>query len=481
DMLPGFCHCKTGYAGESCNRCALGYKGYPECLPCNCSLKGSMNADPCIGPCICKEHVEGENCDRCKSGFFNLQQNNPKGCEECFCSGKTNVCTHSHLTYRTIEDMNGWYLTGLPGLIRVTPKQKRFDGLQQFSISNVAARKVLPQTYYWSAPSSYLGNKVAAAGGLLKFTVSYDFTEEEETFQLMVQSDVIIEGHNLRISTPKAGIHLQPSEEHTEEIVLKPESFSVHGTDVPVSRREFMTVLANVKRILIRATYSYGMNAIYRLRSVSIEAADDTSTGRKMASAVELCDCPPGYDGTSCESCWPQHRRVNGTIFGGVCAPCTCFGHAELCDDITGECLDCKHNTGGLYCDRCLPGFYGDPTKGTAEDCQLCACPLNIPSNNFSPTCQFDQSRGLICDECPAGYVGPRCERCAEGYFGQPLIPGGSCQPCQCNDNLDFSTPGSCDSLSGACLICKPGTTGQYCERCADGYFGDALDARNCQ
>uniref|UniRef100_A0A663M1U5 Laminin subunit alpha-2 n=1 Tax=Athene cunicularia TaxID=194338 RepID=A0A663M1U5_ATHCN len=473
DMLPGFCHCKTGYAGESCNRCALGYIGYPECLPCNCSVKGSVNADPCIGPCICKEHVEGENCDRCKPGFFNLQQNNPKGCEECFCSGKTNICTHSHLTYRNIEDMNGWYLTDLLGLIRVTPKQRRFDGHQQFSISNVAARKVLPQTYYWSAPSSYLGNKVAAAGGHLKFTVSYDFTEEEETVQLM--------GGDLRIRTLKGGIHLQPSEEHTEEILLKPEAFSVHGTDVPVSRREFMTILADVKRILIRATYSNGMNAIYRLRSVTIEAADQSSAGRKLASAVELCDCPPGYAGTSCESCWPQHRRVNGTIFGGVCAPCTCFGHAELCDDITGECLDCKHNTGGSYCDRCLPGFYGDPTKGTAEDCQLCACPLSMPSNNFSPTCHFDRSRGLICNECPAGYVGPRCERCAEGYFGQPLIPGGSCQPCQCNDNLDFSVPGSCDSLSGACLICKPGTTGQYCERCAEGYFGDALDARNCQ
>ncbi|KAF4796257.1 Laminin subunit alpha-2 [Turdus rufiventris] len=436
DLLPGFCHCKTGYAGESCNRCALGYTGYPECLPCNCSLEGSENDDPCVGPCICK-----------------------------------------------IEDMNGWYLTDLPGLIRVIPMQKRFNGHQQLSISNVVAQKVLPQIYYWSAPSSYLGNKVAAAGGQLKFTVSYHITEEEEEekAKLMVQSDVIIEGGDLKISTPKGIIHLQPSEEHTEEIVLKPESFSVHGTDVPVSRREFMTILANVKRILIRATYSNGMNAIYRLRNVIMEAADHTSRGRRVASAVELCECPPGYDGTSCESCWPRHRRVNGTIFGGVCAPCTCFGHADVCDDITGACLDCKHNTGGSYCDRCLPGFYGDATKGTAEDCQLCACPLNIPSNNFSPTCHFDRHRGLICDECPAGYVGPRCERCAEGYFGQPLIPGGSCQPCQCNDNLDFSVPGSCDSLSGACLICKPGTTGQYCERCADGYFGDALHARNCQ
>lgn len=59
--------------------------------------------------------------------------------------------------------MNGWYLTDLPGLIRVIPMQKRFDGHQQLSISNVVAQKVLPQIYYWSAPSSYLGNKVSAS------------------------------------------------------------------------------------------------------------------------------------------------------------------------------------------------------------------------------------------------------------------------------------------------------------------------------
>ncbi|KAF2974329.1 hypothetical protein EK904_009889 [Melospiza melodia maxima] len=98
-----------------------------------------------------------------------------------------------------------------------------------------------------------------------------------------------------------------------------------------------------------------------------------------------------------------------------------------------------------------------------------------------------------MCDECPAGYVGPRCERCAEGYFGQPLIPGGSCQPCQCNDNLDFSVPGSCDSLSGACLIschchmngsfsevcdsrtgqceCKANVIGRRCDICKPNYF----------
>uniref|UniRef100_A0A803TQL9 Laminin subunit alpha 2 n=1 Tax=Anolis carolinensis TaxID=28377 RepID=A0A803TQL9_ANOCA len=411
DLLPGFCHCKPGFGGERCNRCALGYKGFPHCLPCNCSLKGSLNDDPCQGPCR-----------------INLQQDNPKGCEECFCSGITNDCVSSHWTYK----MNGWYLTDLPARARVAPQQDKFDGVEQLSVNNIAARTFLPQIYYWSAPRPYLGNKVSVDGLYLEVP-SIGKTN------LVTHIEVLI-GSGLRISTSQEGIHLNPFEQHTEEVLLKHDLFMLHDTDFPVSKREFMTVLANIKRLLIRATYSYGMN-----------------------------------------SCQSRHRRVNGTIVGGICRPCTCFGHAESCDDITGECLDCKHNTGGLYCDKCLPGFYGDATKGKPDDCQLCACPLSIPSNNFSPTCHLDRSRGLICDECPPGYVGSRCERCAEGYFGQPLIPGGSCQPCRCNDNLDFSIPGSCDSLSGACLICKPGTTGQYCEKCADGYFGDALDVKNCQ
>ncbi|KAM6465704.1 laminin subunit alpha-2 isoform 3-T3 [Liasis olivaceus] len=478
-MHPGSCHCKPGFGGERCDRCALGYKDFPYCVPCNCSLKGSLNDDPCQGPCRCKVYVEGRNCDRCKPGFFNLQQDNPQGCEACFCSGITNDCIDSHWTYSTIMDMNGWHLTDEWGLARITPQQDSFDGPQQLSISNTAARTVLQPIYYWSAPSPYLGNKITAAGGRLKFTISYDLTGEEDTVEAILQPDVIIEGSGLRISTSQEGIHLNPFEEHTEEVLLKHSLFMLHG--IPVSKREFMMVLANIKRLLIRATYSNGMNAIYRLSGVSLESADDSLTGQKDASAVEICQCPTGYFGSSCESCWPGHRRVNGTIIGGICRPCTCFGHAESCDDITGECLNCKHNTGGRYCDRCLPGFYGDATKGKADDCRLCACPLSIPSNNFSPTCHLDQSHGFICDACPPGYVGLRCERCAEGYFGQPSKPGGLCQPCQCNDNLDFSIPGSCDSLSGACLKCKPGTTGHYCEKCADGYFGDALDVKKCQ
>uniref|UniRef100_A0A8C5LFF2 Laminin subunit alpha-2 n=1 Tax=Jaculus jaculus TaxID=51337 RepID=A0A8C5LFF2_JACJA len=480
-LAPGSCYCRTGFGGMKCNQCARGYGGYPDCQPCNCSGSGSTNEDPCIGPCNCKENVEGEDCSRCKPGFFNLQEDNWKGCDECFCSGVSNRCQSSYWTYGHVLDMHGWYLTDMSGRIKVAPQLDNPDSPQQISVSNSEARRSLQDGYYWSAPVSYLGNKLLAVGGQFTFTISYDLEEEEEDTEKTLQLMVILEGNDLKISTNYKEVYLEPSEEYTDVLLLKEETFTIHGTNLPVRRKDFMTVLANLERVLIKITYSLGMDAIFRLSSVNLESAVPYPTDGGAAAAVEVCQCPPGYSGTSCESCWPHHRRVNGTIFGGICEPCQCFGHADSCNDITGECLNCKDHTGGPYCNKCLPGFYGDPTQGTSEDCKPCACPLNIPSNNFSPTCHLDRSLGLICDECPVGYTGLRCERCAEGYFGHPSVPGGSCQPCQCNDNLDLSISGSCDSLSGSCLICKPGTAGRYCELCADGYFGDAVNARNCQ
>lgn len=74
----------------------------------------------------------------------------------------------------------------------------------------------------------------------------------------------------------------------------------------------------------------------------------------------------------------------------------------------------------GSKCDTCVPGFYGNPRMGTINDCKRCKCPLEISSNNFSPTCQmatidYDKysisPEEYVCDACPKGYAGPHCER----------------------------------------------------------------------
>ncbi|GAA6214860.1 laminin subunit alpha-2 isoform X1 [Lates japonicus] len=295
------------------------------------------------------------------------------------------------------------------------------------------------------------------------------------------EHDLIIEGGGMKIIDGRFGQPLYPSSPSTNHIVLLPENFLVSGTEQRISRRDFLSVLANVTRVMVRASYSTEPSAVYRLHSFSMQVANPSARGERRASAVEMCSCPPGYAGTSCEACIPGFRRVNGNLYNGVCEACHCHGHATQCHEVTGHCLDCSHHTTGPHCDTCLPGYYGNATRGSPADCQPCTCPLNLPSNNFSPTCHLGEEGELLCDQCQPGYTGPRCDRCSNGYYGKPVVPGGSCQPCDCHGNLDLSIPGSCDPSTGQCLRCRQGYGGAACDSCADGYYGDAITAKNCQ
>uniref|UniRef100_A0A8C4I4G9 Basement membrane-specific heparan sulfate proteoglycan core protein n=1 Tax=Dicentrarchus labrax TaxID=13489 RepID=A0A8C4I4G9_DICLA len=395
--LSGSCRCKEGFGGLQCDRCAVGYMGYPSCQRCNCTVEGSTNDDPCITPCVCKENVEGENCDRCKLGFYNLQGDNRRGCEKCSCMGVASQCSASTWTYQNV------------------------------------------------------GN------------ITHVHTHTYTYIQFFRSQTITTSGGGMKIVDRRFGQPVYPPSPSTSHIALLPENFRVSGGAQTISRRDFLSVLADVTRVMVRASYSTEPSAVYR------------------ASAVEICSCPPGYDGTSCEACIPGFRRVNGNLYNGLCEACHCHGHSTQCHEVTGHCLDCSHHTTGPHCDTCLPGYYGNATRGSSADCQPCTCPLNLPSNNFSPTCHLGEEGELLCDQCQPGYTGPRCDRCSNGYYGQPTVPGSTCQPCDCHDNLDLSIPGSCDPITGQCLRCRQGYGGAACDSCAEGYYGDAITAKNCQ
>ncbi|XP_030201370.1 laminin subunit alpha-2 isoform X3 [Gadus morhua] len=478
-MPAGSCPCKEGFEGLQCDRCAYGYKGFPSCERCACSIEGSTNNDPCRTPCYCKENVEGENCDRCKLGFYNLRRDNRRGCEKCSCMGVASQCSASPLAYQNETSLEGWQLIGETGqtvmsVSRTTPPLH--------SVRHSEVEGNLGSTYYWSAPGVFLGNKLTAYGGNLVYTVSYVTNQQDpNNIRVTSQPDLIIEGAGIKMIDGKYGQPVYPSSPSTNHVALLPENFLVSESRQPISRREFLSVLADVTSVSVRASYSTEPSAVYRLHAFSMETSDLHARGEKRASAVEICACPPGYAGSSCEGCVAGFRRVNGALYGGVCEACRCHGHSAHCHQVTGQCLDCSHRTAGPYCGACLPGYYGNATHGSADDCQPCACPLSLPSNNFSPTCHLSNAGELLCDRCQTGYTGPRCGRCANGYFGHPSRPGGSCQPCQCHDNLDFALPRSCDPITGQCLRCRQGYGGETCESCSDGYYGDAVNAKNCQ
>ncbi|XP_012660001.1 laminin subunit alpha-4 [Otolemur garnettii] len=162
----------------------------------------------------------------------------------------------------------------------------------------------------------------------------------------------------------------------------------------------------------------------------------------------------------------------------GECVPCVCNGNSDECLDGSGFCVHCQRNTTGEHCERCLDGYIGDSIRGTPRFCQPCPCPLPHLAN-FAESCY--RKNGAVRCMCKENYAGPNCERCAPGYYGNPLLIGSTCKKCDCSGNSDPNLIfEDCDEVTGQCRNCLRNTTGFKCERCAPGYYGDARIAKNC-
>lgn len=481
DLLNGSCKCKENVVGRQCDKCQPGYSQFPHCEKCDCDARGTTVdiCDQYTAECFCKANVQGSACDVCKEGTFNIQENNEEGCTKCFCFGKTTRCVSAYLYRSQVSDMSGWGLAvltekGLNLMLLVTDPQK-------FNETTVATNFVdnFGEVVYFSAPSAYLGSKLTSYGGHLNYTVHYS---TGPLGNAVSAADVILQGSDTTLfyyadEQPPSFTNFQASLELIES------NFFTYNR-LAATREQLMVVLENLRGIYIRAIY-WDLSIRASLSYVFLDVTTESYSSRYnvVASSVEQCQCPPNYHGLSCEECASGYYRVQSGPHGG-CVSCECNGHADTCDVNTGICLDCEDGTTGDHCEFCQVGYYGNATGGTPSDCLICACPLPVPSNNFATGCEVNEEGNKISCACLPGYYGGRCEVCASGFYGNPEIYEDYCKPCECSGNIDTNQVGSCDSVTGECLHCLNNTFGEACNYCAPGFFGDAVqrkDCRNCQ
>ncbi|KAL9868319.1 laminin subunit alpha-3 isoform 2-T2 [Geothlypis trichas] len=441
DKTSGQCKCKPGIKGRQCDQCAPGTYGFPNCVPCSCNRDGTEPdvCDPQTGICLCKENVEGPACDTCRPGSFYLNPSNPKGCTPCFCFGATSSCRSTDRRRTKFVDMRNWRLEAVDEHMDIPVT---FNPVSNSVVADVQELPASVQNLYWKAPPSYLGEKLSSYGGFLSYQVKSFGLPSEGMVLLDKKPDILLTGQHMEVVYMDPNSPL-PDRQYYGRVQLVEGSFRHASSGQLVSREELLTLLSRLDGLHIRALYFTETQRL-ALGEVGLEAASSEGSG-SVAHSVEVCACPPGYAGDSCQECGIGFYRENKGLFAGRCVPCNCNGNSNRCQDGTGECIDCQYHTAGEKCQHCKDGYFGDATQGS---CRECPCPY---TNRFAVGCVANGEE-IQC-LCKEGYTGARCERCAPGYFGNPQKYEGFCQKCNCNNNGQLA---SCDHLTGECFNNEP-------------------------
>ncbi|XP_018057777.1 PREDICTED: basement membrane-specific heparan sulfate proteoglycan core protein isoform X9 [Atta colombica] len=440
------CDCPPGYVGRRCEQCATGYQGNPlipgdMCVPLQqCDPNGSLspNADPHTGKCHCKQYATGLTCNQCKANTFNLASTNQFGCIACFCMGITNRCVSSNW-YR--NEIRVSFTNSIRGFSLIESKSTDtpdiVEGIHLNTINREIVYSEFPNrgnndVYYWQLPSIFLGDQITSYGGNLKYTVRYVPSPGGQSSRNNAADVELISANDINLlyysrESP------EPNSQQSFTVPLL-EQYWQRNDGTQADREHLLMALADVRAIRIKATYTTHTDEA-ALSFVSLDTAEKYNTGKARAVEVEECTCPAGYRGLSCEDCDVGYTRAIEGLYLGICEPCNCNNHTNQCDPETGTCENCAHHTTGEYCELCEPGYEGDATRGTSNDC-------SYRSQRPEPCrCNEAGSRSTSCVdgrcECKRNVEGPECNRCRPSTYGLRAENIDGCIECYCSGVTD--------------------------------------------
>lgn len=346
--------------------------------------------------------------DICHSGTYEVVVNNEKRCMNCYCSGVTNQCrgvpvSVQYMPISEISQISKFDRSLIPQP-QYTQNVRNNNG--HVSIDGIYNSN---ENLYIEISASIVSQKLDLLGSVLNYKILFNTHSEYSRNS----ADVILVGKRYSL------FYYNNELPSSISVLLYPGKL-LKANNMPATTEEVIYTLSELTNILVKISYSRQTNVI--LSEMSINSAD-TNVFK------ELCSCPPGYSGSSCEKCEPGYSKNRN-----------------------GKCIAVQ---------ECPAGTYGDLTRDIP--CTECACPGN--GRNYADGCRLDDYGQVVCN-CRRGYTGRRCEICDSGYIGNPLN-GIECEiprsQCNMDGTLRINPDGSC--------FCKPNTEGAKCDRCKPSSF----------
>ncbi|CAL8068938.1 unnamed protein product [Calicophoron daubneyi] len=246
--------------------------------------------------------------------------------------------------------------------------------------------------------------------------------------------------------------------------------------DPATGRLQFMDVLRDVRLISIR-TQNYKNQVSFELENMRLEHVIPSDLSGRWVAETEQCECPPGYEGLSCEKCAAGFEK--DPTDKNRCRPkCAC----DECDE-AGNCIACPGNRDGPRCQHCKQGFYRPERSPLSEDCIKCT--------------RCDDTYPYIGKECLGSSVGGEDQLCkCTAREGGKLVHR-DCDMCELAKQKGIPPPqdAQCESKpepspcnpegtkaiteDGDC-ICQDGYGDKNCDICAPGYFAHEKRCLSC-
>ncbi|RXM29234.1 Laminin subunit alpha-4 [Acipenser ruthenus] len=486
DDRTGRCYCKPGVTGPYCDRCEVGHYGFSSCHGCRRCMCGVATVNDICNPvtqaCVCQPGAAGLRCERCKNGYWNY---GPSGCQRGSCNSETGQC----LSVPVIPPATN--------ACDITCDKCIWDLIEDLRFSNESMKEIKANMVNISsgaAANNRLNHLNTTTQNLKEnTTISEGLEVEKETQDTYRRADhlekqLIIVSNSIQDIIGKVIYYsLQHDLSIEESTRRKEEAEGMVNTmrklnvslNEPIATEESMKANQRVNRghpsqviikgrLPVAVLYINSICGLVLRRVLQLEKKLNSTTGLVSPIQHKLSELSSRLSDT--------RELLEGAVRTTQQAE---EKHKENLVRFQ-ENENCQNSTAGDYCEECLDGYARDTAEEGQLICKPCSCPFPVRSNNFAVSCEKKGS-AVRC-MCKEGYAGPICERCAPGYYGNPLLIGGTCKKCNCNGNSDPNLIFSdCHNTTGHCQNCWHKTTGVNCERCAPGYYGDAISAKSCR